>query len=446
MPKAQYKALADAIAALINNGHFAPGERLPTYRQYAETQGVALATATRVYKELISRGLVVGEKGRGVFVRDPGIPLSLGVEQNVPHGMLDLVFNMPSEESDEEFLRNGLKKLASSGDLAAMLRYQPHGGRPHERQIIANHLDSQLGKVDAEKLLIVSGAQHGLSAIVLGLFSSNESVVTDALTYTGFRAIAALHKLTLLPGSNPETDVHPDTLDCLCTDQKVKAVYLMPTVQNPLGNVMSEPEREKITAVARKHNIMIIEDGAYAFLETNPPPSFLELAPERTIHVSGFSKSLATGLRLGYIIAPDIYIPQLTLAIRATTWNTPGIVTGMVMQWIKDGTLSLSEERRRLTGIRQQLMCKDIITTVPIVSHNAASFAWLPLPKGSRTSPIVSRLISKGVVVSDGAAFSVTDTIPQGLRIAFGGTSDSDLQAALIKINQELLTLDSAEL
>ncbi|MCP6373717.1 PLP-dependent aminotransferase family protein, partial [Klebsiella pneumoniae] len=90
------------------------------------------------YRELERRGLIVGEKGRGVFVRDLGLPLTLGVEQTAAEGLLDLVFNMPSDAGDSEVLRAGLKRLAVAGDLDAMLRYQPHGGRPHERKIIAS--------------------------------------------------------------------------------------------------------------------------------------------------------------------------------------------------------------------------------------------------------------------------------------------------------------------
>lgn len=437
MPPASFKNLAKTMAVLIENGSLTPGTRLPTHRKLAETQGIALATATRVYKYLTERGLVVGEQGRGVFVRDRGIPVTLGVEQRSNEGMLDLVFNMPGEISDEEFLRAGLRKLAKSGDLEAMLRYQPHGGRLHERKIVASALKPQLGPVDPDRLLIVSGAQHGLSTVIMGLLSRNDTVATDALTYTGFKAAALLHQLQVRPASGPEMMMDPDMLDRLCRDGSIKAVYLIPTVHNPLGLVMSESQRCRIVEIARKYDILIIEDGAYAFLEENPPRSFVQLAPERTVHIGGFSKNLGTGLRVGYVFAPEAYVQQLTLAIRATTWNAPGILTALVTGWIQEGVLARSEENRRVSGRRRQEMCRKMLPGTEIISHQNASFAWLPLRNGRRATPVISNLMSKGVVVSGGDAFAVTDAVPQGLRIAFGGTNDSELERALMEISAE---------
>ncbi len=115
----------------------------------------------RVYGELKRSGLIVGEKGRGVFVRDMAVPLMLGLEQhmeqNTADGMIDLVFNMPSNIADTDFLRSGLKRLAKTGDLDAMLRYQPHGGRTHERKIIAKYLKPSLGMIKPKNLLVTSG-------------------------------------------------------------------------------------------------------------------------------------------------------------------------------------------------------------------------------------------------------------------------------------------------
>ncbi len=439
MPPASFKNLAKTMAALIENGSLTPGTRLPTHRKLAETQGIAPATATRVYKELIARGLVVGEQGRGVFVRDRGVPVRLGVEQQSRQGMLDLVFNMPGEVSDEEFLRAGLRKLANSGDLEAMLRYQPHGGRSHERKTVASALKSQLGPIDPDRLLIVSGAQHGLSTVIMGLLSRNDIVATDALTYTGFKAAALLHQLQVRSASDLEMIVDPGRLERLCRDAPIKAVYLIPTVHNPLGLVMSESQRRGIVEVARKYDILIIEDGAYAFLEENPPRSFVQLAPERTVHVGGFSKNLGTGLRVGYIVAPANYVPQLTLAIRATTWNAPGIMTALVTGWIDEGVLERSEEKRRVSGKRRQEMCRSLLSGIEIISHQNSSFAWLPLRNGRRADPAISRLMSKGIMVSGGDAFAVTDAVPQGLRIAFGGINDLELERALKEISSELL-------
>ena len=122
MKKPRYLRLADTLSAAIREGRLAPGTKLPTHRAFAEQCNVALATATRSYKELERRGEVVGEAGRGTFVRDPGLPPTLGVHQTESEGLIDLVFNMPGAAGDAEILRAGLRRLSSAGDLAAMLR------------------------------------------------------------------------------------------------------------------------------------------------------------------------------------------------------------------------------------------------------------------------------------------------------------------------------------
>ncbi|SFU15207.1 Aminotransferase class I and II [Sedimentitalea nanhaiensis] len=187
------------LATAIQSGKLAPGTKLPTHRAFAEKADVALATATRAYGELERRGMIVGEAGRGTFVRDLGLPPSLGIRQTASEGLIDLVFNMPGDAADADMLRAGLRRLAAAGDLEAMLRYQPHGGRTHERRIIAENLTSTLGPIDPECLLVTSGGQHGLAVTSLGLFRCGDAIATDTLTYPGFKSVAALQGLELVP-------------------------------------------------------------------------------------------------------------------------------------------------------------------------------------------------------------------------------------------------------
>jgi DNA-binding transcriptional MocR family regulator len=432
--------LANIIAGAIEDGSLSPGKRLPTHRSIAEKYGVALATATRAYNELESRGLIVGEAGRGMFVRDQGLSRTLGVEQEATEGMIDFVFNMPSDVTDTESLRMGLKRIAASGDLEAMLRYQPHAGRLHERKIIATNLKHTLGETDPNQLLITSGAQHGLALVVLGLLQRGETVATDALTYPGFKSIARIHGINLIPISSTNECMCPNDLERQCRARKLKAIYLMPTVHNPLGTVMDISIRKQLIEVARRHDLLIIEDSAYAFLEPNPPISFFEMAQERTIHVGGFSKNIATGLRLGYLIAPTLHVKDLSHVIRATTWNAPALISALVTGWIEDGTLDRSEENRRRDGAERQQICRDILGELQVVSHPNAGFSWLPLRTGMRAEPIVASLQAKGISASTGEPFSVIDAAPQALRIAFGGISKDELIPAIEMVRDALNT------
>lgn len=153
MAEARYKQLVDELAAGIRTGHLPPGTRLPTHRRLAERHGLALVTASRVYAELEAMGLVSGEVGRGTFVREAALPYGQGVDQQaVAAGLVDLNFNYPSLPGQAELLRAALRQVAAGGDLEAMLRYAPHGGRMHERACIARHLASRGLAADASSV------------------------------------------------------------------------------------------------------------------------------------------------------------------------------------------------------------------------------------------------------------------------------------------------------
>jgi len=438
----RYTELAEFVARQIEAGELAPGTRLPTHRNFAEEHGVALATATRAYNELKRRGLILGEAGRGMFVRDPALPQTLGLEQHGSDGLIDLVFNIPGGQNDSEVLRAGLKRLAASGDLASMLRYQPHGGRPHERKIIASHLSSVHGPVDPDNLFITSGGQHGLTIAAMGLLQKGDAVGTDPATYPGFKSISALQGLSLFAVQGDEGVMDPDDLDRQCCKKQLKAIYVMPTVHNPFGTVMGEDARRRIADVAERHDLIIIEDSAYAFLETSPPPSFVDLAPDRTVHVGSFSKCVATGLRIGYLIFPDRWKSAASRVIRATTWNTPALISALVTHWIEDGTVAEFEAARRRLGAAGQKLCQEILAGIPMAAHENASFTWLPLAKGERAEPVIARLSGKGIAVSSAAPYAVGDAAPQAMRLAFGGISEQELRFSLEKVRDELAPCD----
>lgn len=438
MKKPRYVRLADVVSAAIQDGKLAPGTRLPTHRAFAEQAGVALATATSAYRELEKRGLIIGETGRGTFVRDLGLPPTLGVQQTAADGLVDLIFNMPGDASDADMLRTGLRQLASAGDLEAMLRYQPHGGRAHERRIIAESLDSILGPIDPECLLVTSGGQHGLAAIALGLFRHGEAIATDTITYPGFKSVAALKDLELVPVEGRGGVMDPDDLERQCRMNKLRAIYLMPTVHSPLGTVMDAETRMRLVEIARRQDLLIIEDAAYAFLEPDPPPSLISLAPERTVYVGGFSKSIGTGLRLGYVIAPTTHIDRLLEAIRATTWNAPALISGLVTGWIEDGTLAKSEEARKQDGAERQRICRNVLRETSVLAHPNAAFAWLSLEKGVRAEPIVTRLKENGFSASGAEPFATTTAVPQALRLAFGGIPKEELPGIFKVVRQTI--------
>src|SRR5450830_242420 len=434
MAHARYKQLVDLFAADIRSGELRPGTRLPTHRQLAAKEGLALVTATRVYAELEAMGLVSGETGRGTFVRETALPPDQGVDLHaVAAGVIDLNFNYPSLPEQTRLLSMALRRLASSGDLEALLRYQPHAGRPHERTTVAHHLASRGLTVAAEQVLIVSGAQHGLTVTAMALLNPGDVVATDALTYSGFKVLAETQRLELaaIPLSEHGPDL--DALEKLCKKRRVRAVYTMPTLHNPMGWVMTLEQRKKLVAIARQYGLLIIEDAAYAFLADDPPPPppLAALAPEITVYVSGLSKSVATGLRVGFVAAPLPLVQKIERAIRATTWNTPGVMTAIACDWLEDGSIARLEADKRADARSRQAMARKILKGLHTISHPASYFLWLPLPEDVRADQVAMALLQENVSVSTAEPFAVGEQVPHAIRLALGSVGPDALQAAL---------------
>ncbi|HSI59457.1 MAG TPA: PLP-dependent aminotransferase family protein [Ideonella sp.] len=432
MAHARYKQLVDTLAAGIREGRLAPGTRLPTHRQLAAKEGLALVTATRVYAELAAMGLVSGETGRGTFVREASLPRSLGIDQQAAAaGMVDLNFNYPSLPGQADLLRSALRQLAAAGDLEALLRYQPHGGREHERDTVARHLAGRGLAVSADQVAIVGGAQHGLATTVMALLQPGDVVATDALTYPGFKVLAEAHRLELAPipaaGAGPDLDA----LEALCKRRRVRAVYAMPTLHNPLGWVMGASRRRQLVAVARRHGLLIIEDAAYAFLAPDPPAPLAALAPETTVYVSGLSKSVATGLRVGFVAAPAAWVPKIERAIRATTWNTPGVMTAIACGWLEDGTVARLEAEKRQDATARQKIAEMALAGLRCVRHAGSYFVWLPLPEEARADQVAMALMSHRISVSTAEPFATTAQVPHALRLALGSVGLGALRDAL---------------
>ena len=382
-------------------------------------------------------GLVSGEAGRGTFVRETSLAPGQGIDQkDVAVGMIDLNFNYPSLPGQAELLRTALRQLALSGDLEALLRYQPHAGRAHERASVARHLRARSVQVDAAQVLIVNGAQQGLAVTLMALLKPGDVIAADALTYSGFKVLAeALHlEVVAIPVGAHGPDLQ--ALEKLCRSRSVRAVYSMPTLHNPLGWVMQLAAREQLVAIARQHDLTIIEDAAYAFLVENPPPPLVQLAPERTVYVSGLSKNIATGLRVGFIAAPEPSVPALERIIRATTWNTPGVMTAIACGWLDDGTVSVLEEQKRNDAKARQALAAKVLKGLPYIGHPVSYFLWLPLPEDVRADQIVVALMHEQISVTSAEPFSVSAHVPHAIRLALGSVDMAVLRQALTTVRQ----------
>jgi DNA-binding transcriptional MocR family regulator len=449
-PLTQVDAVATALEADIRNGRLPPGAPLPTHRQLAARHGIAIASATKIYARLQAKGLVIGETGRGTFVRDHphergwDVEWDVGDEARNP-GAADLSFNHPQWPGQADLLRSMLRELASSGDLASLMRQQPPGGRLHERRIVADFLAKQRGiRVEAEQVFLVLGAQQGLDIATRALLQPHDGVAVDALTYPGFRMLAQAQKLAVLPVPAGPDGPDLNALDTLCgrgntkAKAKVRAIYTMPTLHNPLGWVLSARQRRALVEIARRHDCLLIEDAAYAWLAADAPPPLATLAPERTVYVSSLSKCLASGLRFGYLTVPEACTGKIKAAIRASYWSLPSVVTAMATRWIADGTVARQEVLLRREARRRQRIARAALPGLDVIAHPDSMFVWLPLPDDLRVDRIAAALAGNGIAVSKAEAYATTRHVPRALRLGLSSVPIETLGAVLQQVRDTI--------
>jgi DNA-binding transcriptional MocR family regulator len=207
-------------------------------------------------------------------------------------------------------------------------------------------------------------------------------------------------------------------------------------MHNPLGWVMSAAARARLVEIARRYGLLIIEDASYAYLVDKPPPPLAALAPETTVYVSGLSKSVATGLRVGFVSAPESLVPAIERAIRATTWNTPAVTTAIACRWLEDDTVRHLEAAKREDARLRQSIARDALTGLPQVGHPSSYFVWLPLPEGARADRIAATLLREHISVSTAEPFAMSLHVPQAIRLALGSTDLRTLRETLDKVRE----------
>lgn len=440
---ARYIEHVERLAEAIAGGELASGARLPPQRDYADAHGLALSTVTRIYTELARRGLAVGEVGRGTFVRSPAVGAAAAFAQWAPApgaiGGVDLAFNYPVLPEQTDALRQALRETAAAGDLSALLAHTPHDGHPSDRRAAAQWLSRRDGTpVSPDELVICAGGQHALDVLQLALCRAGEPVAVEALTYPGWKALAALRDIPLVAVSMTPGGLDPGALDTACRALagRLRLVYTMPTLHNPLGAVMPLAQRRALVEVARRHDLLLVDDSAYGFLVADAPPALRLLAPERTVEVCSLSKLGAPGLRIAYLVAPPALLPRVHAAMRASAWSAAPLMAQLASRWLGDGTIDRWTTRKRALAAQRQTIAQACFAGLGATGYVGAFHQLLPVPAPTRCDDVVAALQMRGIAVTPVDAFAAPgQTAPAAIRIALGTPqSDTVLKAALEQV------------
>jgi DNA-binding transcriptional MocR family regulator len=424
----KYQALVDALDRDIGAGVLPPGTRLPTQRDLASRLGVAIGTVSRAYAVAEQRGLLSGEVGRGTFVRrrESGLQEGANDEGDDP-ALLDLSKGRLVRDSREPTLRRSLEAISRRPDLDRLVDfYQPAAGMARHRAAGASWVRRSGLDVDPERVVITSGAQHGAATVLGTIARPGDLILTEEVTYAGIKALASLLHLQLRGVGLDEHGIRPDRFEAACRSGAARALFCMTNLQNPTGRTMPLARRQQIAGIAQAYDVALIEDDVNGFLPVDPLPPLAQLAPAHTYYVTGTSKSLAPGLRIGYVVPPAQRLERIAATIRASTWLTSPILAELVTEWIESGEADeMVEWKRSETAARHDLALAVLGRWLP---RGPVSFhLWLPLPEPWRTEAFVAQARSRGVMVTPSQEFMIgRDSAPHAVRVCLGATLSRD--------------------
>ena len=417
-----YLAIADALAEDARSGRLRPGTRLPTHRELADRLGVTVGTVTRGYAEAARRGVVAGEVGRGSFVRGPAADFLSPALREADEGLVELGLNLPPPlgEGKGGVLSRTLQALAQQ-DLSALLDYPSDGAARGHREAGAAWLARAGLKADPERVLVSSGSQHALTVVFAAFLRPGDVLLTEALTYPGVKGVAGLLNLRLVGVPLDAHGLLPDAFEAACRAHAPRALYLIPTIHNPTTVVLGEARRREIARVARAHNVVVVEDDVHRLLAEEAPAPIASLLPELSCFLLGTSKTLAPGLRIGFIYAPAPLVPRIAAGIRATTWMAAPLMAEIFARWERDGTALKLLKRRRDEARARQRLAAELLEGFNLQAHPSSHHAWLHLPEPWRGETFEAEARRSGVAVTPAQAFQVgRASAPHAVRLGLG--------------------------
>lgn len=422
-----YVAIADAIERDVTGGALEPGARLPTHRRLARALNVTVGTVSRGYAEAERRGLTIGEVGRGTFVRHQAVDSypAIGAGRTDLPGLVDLSLSLPSEltgapEAIE--LAATLRALSEARDIGDLLAYTPDSAGPRQRAAAARAMRDMGVPAAEDRVTFTVGVQHALSVIASALLRPGDTLLCGELTYPGARALGQMNGLRLRPVALDADGMVPDAVEAACrADVPPTALYVVPNIQNPTGSVLPAGRRERIAEIAASHGVLVIEDDVHGFLMEDRPEPIAALIPDRTVYATSLAKALTTGLRTGFMHAPDALVPRLRAGVRSTVWMPPPLMVEVTTRWLEDGTASRLMELKRVETRARQALAARVLASYEVESHPDSLHLWLRLPEPWRSDELVAQARQRGVLVAGAEAFVVgRSDVPHAVRVSLG--------------------------
>ncbi|HEX7638339.1 MAG TPA: PLP-dependent aminotransferase family protein [Burkholderiaceae bacterium] len=358
-------------------------------------------------------------------------------------GVRSLAGGLPAAETfPVEAMREASARVLADTPREA-LQYAASEGFGPLREWVSAHMTARGLDAPADRVLILNGSQQGLDLIGKVLLDAGSAVAVETPTYLGALQAFGPNEPVFTSVAGDADGPLPDAVAGLAPGTRF--LYMLPNFQNPTGRVVPATRRDAIVAAAQRAGVPLVEDNPYGDLwyDAEPPAPLASRWPEGTLYLGSFSKVLAPGLRLGYLVCPKPLFPKLLQAKQAADLHTTGFNQRIVHQVIKDGFLD-----RHVPAIRERYRLQRDAMVAAIRKHLPAGcdwqaprggmFFWVRLPEGFDTMALLPKAVAAGVAYVPGAPFYAGQADSRTMRLSFVTLSPADIEDAVARLGRVL--------
>ncbi|MDC0612534.1 PLP-dependent aminotransferase family protein [Vibrio sp.] len=447
--QAKYLSIGDYLLDSVRSGLLSPGTRLPTHREFAEQLGVSVQTVSKAYSYAEKKGAIESWTGNGTFVKpgftdnntDSEFMLTSDLRTAPEEVDLSIAHAVVTEEMVTLF-NQALIDIAHQQDNRYLLgKAKPVAGQSHHLESGAIYLKSQGLNIDSEQLLLINGACHGLTIALSTVLEFGDHIACGTLVDHGLISRARMLGLHLVPLEMDEYGITPDALDWACRNKSIKAVSCTSSMSNPSSAHMDLSRREQIAELALKHDIYVIEDDVYGALELNRLPPITSFIPQQAFYVTSFTKTVAPGLRAGYLSVPRHFLQHASGRLAATSWAATPLPFEIIHKWICDGQLHSLMAFQTEEFSKRQIIAASIFKRHRYCSHPNGQHIWLKLPEGWTSDGLVTAAKSAGVLMTSYKPFVIDPNVPiPFVRMSLGSETNREYVKYGLSVVNEILS------
>ncbi|MDA1063955.1 MAG: PLP-dependent aminotransferase family protein [Proteobacteria bacterium] len=466
-----YRQVIDLIATNIDSGTLRSGDRLPSLRRMSRSAGVSIPTVRQAYIELERQRRIESRPQSGFYVRphatndivspapsSRGKPVCLncrplmervyvGINNPnlVPLGIANPSMAKPAAKS----LHRAMKRVMARAEERSLGYSSTLGELSLRRQIAYHYLDTIGANIEPEHIAITNGGQEALLLSLQAVASPGDIIAVETPTYHGLlELIDSLGMLAVEVETCPEEGVTLSELRRTLEKHDVRACMFSTTLGNPLGVTMPESDRREMVKILEEFDTVLIEDDVYGDLRfdgTRPVPAQLLKNSKRIITCGSFSKTVAPGYRIGWVVTTE-YIDRIARLKRAFSCSS-----GLLQQLTLADFLTSGDYARHLKVLRPILkqnaerMSALVGEHFPAATRTSrpvgASVLWLEMPAGVDAAQLFDEAIAAGISIAPGQIFSPSNRYRNCLRLSYGHPWTEQTENAIRWLGQRVTEL-----